>query len=394
MPGAQGGSAPRLAFVDGLRGAAALYVLLHHAALIVAPAGLSRWALAARFLLRHGHAAVSLFLVLSGFCLMLPPACDPEGKLRGGALGHLGRRARRILPPYYATLGLCWLLVALFPPLRSPAHSLWDRALPASGGGVVTAHLLLVHNISPRWIYKVEPPLWTIATEWQIYLLFPVLLAVWRRAGIVATVGSAFTFGYGVAVASVVFRNPALRDLCPWYVGLFATGMAAALVVARDECAGHVDGARRRNALGLVGAAVVMAAVSVSLLGRRAEPLIDPIVGAVAALLIVRWGRMVRVRLPAARPWLVRLLESRAAVGLGAISYSLYLTHLPVLALADGLLRARGFRGDVRLMLLLFGLSPVCLVLAYAFHWLFERPTLPARWSGVREGRPLEPALG
>ena len=73
-------------------------------------------------LFRHGHYAVAVFIVLSGFCLMLPVTRDPNGRLPGGFAAYLGRRARRILPPYYAALGMCWIAIALIPALRQPAH--------------------------------------------------------------------------------------------------------------------------------------------------------------------------------------------------------------------------------------------------------------------------------
>src|SRR5262245_54437637 len=94
-------SSPRLAFLDGLRGLAALYVVLHHAALEVSGGSFSRGSNLVRGLLRHGHFAVAVFIVLSGYCLMRPVAGDPLGRLRGGMWGYLGRRARRILPPYF-----------------------------------------------------------------------------------------------------------------------------------------------------------------------------------------------------------------------------------------------------------------------------------------------------
>ncbi len=182
MRGVHGGP-PRFTFLDGMRGLTALYIVLHHAALTVPPRGLSGGALVIRFALRHGHAAVAVFIVLSGFCLMNSALANPGGVSPGGFWRYLGRRARRILPPYYAALAFCWLIVALVPALAKPSHSMWDRSLPTYEGGVVASHLLLIHNLSPQWIFKVQPPLWSVATEWQIYLFFPMLLALWKRFG-------------------------------------------------------------------------------------------------------------------------------------------------------------------------------------------------------------------
>src|SRR4051812_10624228 len=94
--------AERFDFLDGLRGLAALYVVLHHASQDVPAPMLRGWAAAARFLLRHGHFAVAVFIVLSGYCLMRPVARDASRQIRGGTLAYLRRRAWRILPPYYA----------------------------------------------------------------------------------------------------------------------------------------------------------------------------------------------------------------------------------------------------------------------------------------------------
>src|SRR4051794_20575862 len=59
-----------LPFLDGMRGLAALYVTLHHAAIMVPPDGMSWGPLRLVLCLYMGHAAVSVFIVLSGYCLM------------------------------------------------------------------------------------------------------------------------------------------------------------------------------------------------------------------------------------------------------------------------------------------------------------------------------------
>ena len=103
----------RLDFLDGLRGLAALYVLLYHASLragvlaAAAPAQPVAKAISVLHfcLLGYGHLAVAVFIVLSGYCLMLPVARTEGAVLPGGALAFIQRRARRILPPYYAAPG-------------------------------------------------------------------------------------------------------------------------------------------------------------------------------------------------------------------------------------------------------------------------------------------------
>src|SRR4051812_41118914 len=78
-----------------------------------------------------GHEAVAIFIVLSGYCLMLPVARRGESQLKGGFGSYLGRRAFRILPPYFAALGLSLLLIASSATLRRASGTIWDDSLPA-----------------------------------------------------------------------------------------------------------------------------------------------------------------------------------------------------------------------------------------------------------------------
>ena len=104
-------------FVDGLRGIAALYVVLGHVY-----AYTRQWAepelpeAGHESILKfvdQGHSAVAVFIVISGFCLMMPLSREELGTPSGGTGRFLQRRARRILPPYYAALVLSILLMAV-----------------------------------------------------------------------------------------------------------------------------------------------------------------------------------------------------------------------------------------------------------------------------------------
>ena len=126
--------------------------------------------------LGYGHLAVDVFIVLSGYCLMLPVAASADLKLRGGLIGYIKRRAWRIVPPYYAAL-----CVALIIALTNGAYHMFSP-------GDVAAHLLLIHNLNPDWLYSINAPMWSIAVEWQIYFVFgasllPVLAPDGQRRG-------------------------------------------------------------------------------------------------------------------------------------------------------------------------------------------------------------------
>src|SRR5438034_9463824 len=90
----------RLPGIDGLRAAAALWVVFFHiyafsGANFPQIPGLDQF-------LRSGSTGVSLFLVLSGFCLYVPFAAGRTGRFKTGTF--LRRRCGRLMPAYYASL--------------------------------------------------------------------------------------------------------------------------------------------------------------------------------------------------------------------------------------------------------------------------------------------------
>jgi peptidoglycan/LPS O-acetylase OafA/YrhL len=372
-PLAEPPAAPRFDHLDGLRGLAALYVVWFHAGICFLAQPLPAWARAASRVLAFGHEAVAVFIVLSGYCLMLPAARAADGHLAHGLRGYFARRAWRILPPYYAALLGSLAVIALVPALgaRSPTGTIWDDTHPAFSAGAVVSHLLLVHNFFPQWVFRINGPLWSVATEWQIYFFFPfLLLPLWRRRGPLATVVVAFAIGYLPLLLLPSLAHAAL----PWYLGLFALGMVAAGIGASPRPL------ERRLRQVMPWARIALALLVMCLVGGlglarlwfRWKPATDALVGLTAAALLIHCG------LAATSP-VTRLLSSAPLVGLGHFSYSLYLTHLPVVALVYFLVRTLPL-GPVTHVLVMLVLSTVAaLGVAYGFHRLVERRFMPRR---------------
>ena len=392
-PSADAAPRLRLEFLDGLRGLAALYVVLSHAklALLLSLGALPHWASLALRPLNFGHYAVAVFIVLSGYCLMLPVAASADGQLRGGWRSYLSRRGRRILPPYYAAFLLSLLLVPVGALVRRIAGVTLQDPDRATAGNIA-AHLLLVHNWSRIYFQNIDGPLWSVATEWQIYFFLPfLLLPLWRRLGLAFTVAAAFAVGLAPH-----FGLPAGRNLdwaCPWYLGLFTLGMAGAVLSA-----GRSDRLRRvfeRTPWGiLLATSAVLIGVGHFLVprgsggvegGEASQWYMDILCGLFSVCLILMCTRRAQAaekdqfqenRLTGV---LVNALQSRPAMALGAMSYSVYLFHLPVLQCLFWLLCTRHlpFALDAAV---LFGLIlPVVLGICYLFHLLFERPFMPGK---------------
>lgn len=360
----------RLPYLDGLRALAAGYVVLFHAIPGFSAENLTGPWRALKRAFAYGHEAVAIFIVLSGYCLMLPMVSRSARPLRVAFGPFMWRRAKRILPPYFATVALSVALLATVPVLRTTSTgTIWDDSLPGLDLGAIATHLLVVHNWVPEYSYQLNGPLWSVATEWQIYFLFPlVLLPAWRRLDFGALL-VAGALGY----APLLFAPAAAATAIPWYLLLFGFGMAAASIgfgarPLEQRLRVQVPWQLLSGALWL--ACVLFSNLAASL-WFSCKPLVDPLVGLATATLLVQ---LTRSSIAGRRSLPLRLLESRPLVGLGHFSYSLYLTHLPVLALGYFALRGLGVTGAAFTLALAVLGSLVALVVAYGFHVIAERP--------------------
>ncbi len=372
----------RLDYLDGIRGLCALYVVYCHADITFGGLdGIPAWVIKLLPTLWFAHYSVAFFIVLSGYCLMLPVARSRDGFLRGGTMDYIKRRARRILPPYYAALALS-LLIAALPIFRQKVGIFGEVMFPAYNPKFILAHLLLVHNLHPEAAGRIDPPMWSVAPEWQIYFFLPlVLLPLWRRFGIGATILFAFFLGY----LPHFFCFPSINFdwTAPWYLGLFALGMGAAVINFGTNA--QLKKLESRTAL-LLAPLLFFPIVGYAVLERhdwqeRHTWLMDALVGFAAAATIAYTTREI---LRGKRPLLARLLESRFVQWLGLISYSLYLIHFPILTALTRILVEFHPTAPMRFVWILLVFVPLCVVAAYVFHLVFERPFMPSHGRDVR----------
>ncbi len=339
-----------LGYLDGIRGLAALYIVIHHAYMIafLSPCfsrfpGLPYWTHPLLF----GRVGVDVFIVLSGYCLMLPVVRD--GILRGGVQQFMLRRARRILPPYYAALVLCLAVVPL-DPLRCLSGRIWTADIwPVGTKSILASHFLLLHNLRSDWSTKIDGSMWTVATEWQIYFVFALLLLpVWKRLSIGAAVAAAGIIG----IAPYYLFHGHYDCAAPQFLLLFAFGMAGATLSVPPQ---------RLKAAGSVCVFLYL------MLDRRYDPAAIPM-DILAGLAAVCMIGALRGRKQ------VFLFSSQVCTRLGAFSYSLYLIHFPVLLWVCSLiLSLHANRWQFLCLLLVLGV-PASLGAAYLFHLAFERP--------------------
>lgn len=205
-------SSNRLAVLDYVRGLAILHIVLYHYFIewshqglfgnfLIVPDGLaaniSRLTLfqdggvvgflknAFGFLWVYGFASVNLFLLLSGFVLTysMLKSEKKENWERKNFINDLflfyGKKLKRILIPFYITLGIgigvLYLRNILFPMFSGPPLYSWIDMVK------VLFVPFLVYDIS--LLQRFNGDLWFITLIMQLYLLFPLLYAVLKRLG-------------------------------------------------------------------------------------------------------------------------------------------------------------------------------------------------------------------
>ncbi len=177
--------------IDGIRALAALYVVFHHAATEIISSPESQTLSSSIvshinffFLERY---AVDVFIVLSGYCLMHRVVNSGDLTLTlnlpGGFFQYIRRRFFRIYPPYFAALLWSFSFIALVPGMNEIRGLRWDGSLPAFEWNAFLSHLFLIQNLRMETLYKISYPLWTIATEWQIYFFLPLFISTINLLG-------------------------------------------------------------------------------------------------------------------------------------------------------------------------------------------------------------------
>jgi peptidoglycan/LPS O-acetylase OafA/YrhL len=355
-----------------LRGIAALSVVLFHLWLYArvspgpgGPLNAADWAWSS------GKLGLILFFVISGFLLYRPWL---DAALNGGERPSLSRylrsRAARILPAYYVALAGSLLLVfglGSTPGVRLPS----PESLPL--------FLVFGQNFSADSLLTLDPPMWTLAVEVSFYLALPLIGLAAVRLGAGRRVQAALLLGLlggGViwnALAGDQVGGPATKVL-PAMLPFFAIGMLAALYRLDREI-----GPRARRLLLAAGAAGVGAEVAFEIVAPQAARIGHGLLAACgfAALAIVASSSLAP-----------RVLQRPAFVGLGTISYGIYLWHLPLL----WWLRGHGLLPLHPLLALPIVLT-LTLPVAAASWFLIERPVIAwaKRSRGSRAVRPVGP---
>jgi peptidoglycan/LPS O-acetylase OafA/YrhL len=300
--------------LQSLRGLAALWVVLYHVQVYLRYYNLDLLPIPG---LRLGWLGVDLFFVLSAYLLGQPFLDGRPPRYRR----FIADRFLRVAPPYYAAFAFAALAYAAFAPEAwIPSKAWWS--------------LVFLQNFRKQTFIAANPAFWSLAVELQFYLLLPWMARLFRgRRWPWALAGALLASYLWRALLYRVGTEDALQwetFTLPGFLGHFALGLAAGRL--RRIGAPIRPGVRRATFAGGLALVALPAwlwipagSIYFSVLSLAGDTLVRPVAACGFALVVLA---------TASGGWVTRALSWKPLEWLGAISYSLYLIHVPAEILA------------------------------------------------------------
>lgn len=285
--------------IQWLRGLSVLAVLLYHAD---------------KALLPGGYLGVDVFFVLSGF--LITRNIFPE--IERGTFSYpafIARRFRRLLPACYAML----IFAAVLGSLLLTRADLFDFLKQLAGTLSFSANIVLWRHTGYFDTSSALKPLlhtWSLSLEEQYYLALPLLLSLAPRRRSIAMLITAFLASLLACVALLPIKPSATFFLLPFRAWELLAGSICAVISLKHRLPG---------APGLLKFAA-LATIVLTLAFPPSSP--HPGLG---ALLVVFAASVLMINAIDFGD----SLPARAMIFLGDISYSLYLFHWPLFAVAN-----------------------------------------------------------
>ena len=324
--------------IDGLRAVAVIPVVLFHAGFGI---------------FGGGYVGVDVFFVISGYLITSILIAELE---RGdfSIIRFYERRARRILPALFFVMLVCvpfaWIWMA--------PSQLEDFGRSLVAVSLFASNILFWRESDYFAPAAEEKPLlhtWSLAVEEQYYMFFPLLLLLAWRFGR----SRVFYLIAAIAAASLLLCEWGWREVpvATFYLAptraweLLAGSLCAFLQFGKEQ--------KHDDLLAALGLGLIVFAIFVFDAATPFPSLyaLVPVGGTALIILFAANGT-----------WTARLLSNRSLVGIGLISYSLYLWHQPLFAFA------RIYSVHKPSQALMLCLALLSLVLSYLTWQYIEKP--------------------
>ncbi|MFY9718430.1 MAG: acyltransferase [Candidatus Cybelea sp.] len=305
----------RIGYVDGLRAIAVLIVVASHALPTTT----------------IGQFGVELFFVVSGFCLSYPTLIklQERGNANFDVYRYSARRIVRIVPPYWIAIAVLFTGAMFLPELHrvSPRDAIAQALFFDKG------------------IDLINGSFWTLPIEFRWYFVFPLALWLWVKRP------RLFFLTALVAIVIGPATTRATYDLLE--LPAFMSGIVAAHLSLKEYSLSKFA----------LPACVLLAATVGLIVGGFTSPMwhtigFMPVVVGMMFLFVVGSGSI---------SWASRALSMKWLTAVGLASYSIYLVHGPVMAVAES-------HGMSPWLAALLGIGS-----GFAFWGVAERPFVEAK---------------
>jgi peptidoglycan/LPS O-acetylase OafA/YrhL len=306
----------RLPALDGVRGLAALLVVMLHVTMqIKDPTGVGAFILKKVFLI--GWTGVDLFFVLSGF-LITGILDDAKGSSNYFRVFY-ARRMLRILPLYYGALLVLFVMPHLVTAPGAPKFfvSIKDQLW-------YWFYLQNFHPLPPLFV-GLAGHFWSLAVEEQFYLVWPLVILLLSRKNALRLCMFLFIFSIAyralIHVVNPIFASPV--NTLAQLDGL-TVGSALALLYRTP---GGTDWIRRRLPLltaASLGGIVAIYVVDIPSVKRAL----------IRTFLALLFGCVLTYAIEQREGLLQRFFSSRVMRFFGKYSYGMYVLHVPLVPIA------------------------------------------------------------
>jgi len=293
--------------IDGLRAVAILPVLFFHAGL---------------FGVTGGYVGVDVFFVISGYLITSIILSDVEQK-KFSIITFYERRARRIIPALTTVLIASTIAAIIFLPeglLRDYAESLISVATFTSNFffyftndyfSTAADEKLLLHT-------------WSLAVEEQYYVFFPVFVAIFARLGkprlsLLIGIMTLVSFAFCIVLLKNQYFEANFYLITSRAWELFIGSLIAFIPIHQ------IQKKPIANEVGALTGLFLILFSSFYYTDHTPFPSQYALLPTVGAALIILFANQVTIA--------GRLLSTKLLVGIGLISYSLYLWHQPIFAI-------------------------------------------------------------
>lgn len=338
----------RLAFADGLRGLAALWVVLYHIAEGNHIESIRSWIPNYIFtpIFEWGHLGVAIFFVLSGFVMGLTvwnSAFNANNSAR-----FIARRLLRLAPPYYFAI----LFALFFLLLKSKVNG---TAFIPPDFATILHHLTFTQRIAG--IPHINIIFWTLCIEVQFYIVFAIFL--WLTDALKSSFNIANIRLYLVAFASIF--------ALAWPLGIIKTILWQGNFIGfwYSFLSGVIVCWATLGQKSLLRFSIVFCFALV-LTGIFYQSSFVITVGLTSSIILLATitNRM--------HDW----LNWAWLQWLGVVSYSLYLLHNPVVGASANVSKRFLPQSILGEMLTLLLVMSACLLTAYFSYLVIERPSI------------------